>query len=75
VGLKKVLLPFSDMTQNKQIDVVKMFREGKNKCLIATSVAEKGLDIQQCNWVIKYLHTTNEIALVQAKGTAMILVF
>ncbi|XP_064631779.1 LOW QUALITY PROTEIN: antiviral innate immune response receptor RIG-I-like [Lineus longissimus] len=59
-----------DMTQNMQIDVVKKFRDGKHKVLISTSVAEKGLDIQQCNWVIKYLHTTNEIALVQAKGRA-----
>ena len=56
------------MTQNKQDDVVKYFREGKHKVIVATSVAEEGLDIRKCNLVLRYEHVTNEIAMVQTRG-------
>ncbi|XP_064630220.1 antiviral innate immune response receptor RIG-I-like isoform X2 [Lineus longissimus] len=65
-----IIMGTHEMTQAKQVDILEKFRKGEHRCLIATSVAEAGLDIQMCNWVIKYNHTTNEIALVQAKGRA-----
>jgi len=60
------------MTKNDQDNILKYFRDGKHKLIIATSVAEEGLDIQKCNLVIRYDHVTNEIAMVQARGNVMV---
>ncbi|NXI79480.1 DHX58 helicase, partial [Rhipidura dahli] len=58
------------MTQNEQQDVIKQFREGALNLLFSTSVAEEGLDIPECNIVVRYGLMTNEIAMVQARGRA-----
>ncbi len=60
------------MNQAQQDDVLQYFRNGKYKVIVATTVAEEGLDIQKCNLVIRYEHVTNEIAYVQARGTVAI---
>jgi ERCC4-related helicase len=57
------------MTKCIQKDVLALFRNGKHRLIIATTVAEEGLDIGNCNLVIKYEHVTNENARVQCKGT------
>lgn len=56
------------MTSVQQDDVLKYFRNGEHKVIIATSVAEEGLDVQKCNIVIRYEHVTNSIARVQTRG-------
>ena len=56
------------MSSRAQQEVVKNFKLGKSRLLIATSVAEEGLDIKECNCVFRYNYTTNEIGRVQAKG-------
>ncbi|XP_077010130.1 interferon-induced helicase C domain-containing protein 1 [Tamandua tetradactyla] len=61
---------FKPMTQNEQKEVISKFRAGKINLLIATTVAEEGLDIKECNIVIRYGLVTNEIAMVQARGRA-----
>ncbi|XP_061464617.1 interferon-induced helicase C domain-containing protein 1 isoform X2 [Rhineura floridana] len=61
---------FKPMTQNEQKEVIEKFRTGKVNLLIATTVAEEGLDIPECNIVIRYGLVTNEIAMVQARGRA-----
>ena len=56
------------MSSRAQQDVVKLFKLGNSRLLIATSVAEEGLDIKACNCVFRYNYSTNEIGRVQAKG-------
>ncbi|XP_068119157.1 ATP-dependent RNA helicase DHX58 [Hyperolius riggenbachi] len=58
------------MTQNQQQEVIKKFREGSLNLLISTSVAEEGLDIPECNIVVRYGLMTNEISMMQARGRA-----
>ncbi|XP_078667982.1 ATP-dependent RNA helicase DHX58-like isoform X2 [Branchiostoma floridae x Branchiostoma belcheri] len=58
------------MTAIKQREVIRRFREGELNLLIATTVAEEGLDIKECNFVIRYGLVTNEIAMMQASGRA-----
>lgn len=56
------------MTTAEQRDVLTKFRNGEVNVLIATTVAEEGLDIAACNFVIRYGLVTNEIAMIQAQG-------
>ncbi|XP_046569825.1 antiviral innate immune response receptor RIG-I-like [Haliotis rubra] len=58
------------MTRNEQVDAAELFRKGNHKIIVATSVAEEGMDFSKCNLVIRYEYVTNEIALVQARGRA-----
>ncbi|KAG9342969.1 hypothetical protein JZ751_015185 [Albula glossodonta] len=60
----------SHMTQNDQRQTIKQFRDGSLNLLISTSVAEEGLDIPECNLVVRYGLLTNEIAMQQASGRA-----
>uniref|UniRef100_A0A672IMX3 RNA helicase n=1 Tax=Salarias fasciatus TaxID=181472 RepID=A0A672IMX3_SALFA len=56
------------MTSAEQKDVLKKFGNGDVNLLIATTVAEEGLDIPACNFVIRYGLVTNEISMLQAMG-------
>ena len=58
------------MTQVDQEEVMKSFREGVCNLLVATSVAEEGLDVPACNLVIRFQHVSNEIAKTQTQGRA-----
>ncbi|KAL4657774.1 putative ATP-dependent RNA helicase DHX58 [Arapaima gigas] len=58
------------MTQNDQKQTIRRFREGALNLLVSTSVAEEGLDIPECNLVVRYGLLTNEIAMQQASGRA-----
>ncbi|XP_030592585.1 probable ATP-dependent RNA helicase DHX58 [Archocentrus centrarchus] len=58
------------MTQNEQAETIQNFRRGALNLLISTSVAEEGLDIPECNLVVRYGLLTNEIAQQQATGRA-----
>ena len=56
------------MTQNEQERVISRFHSGEKNLLLATSVAEEGLDIRDCNFVIRYDMMGNEISSVQSRG-------
>ena len=54
--------------QHFQIEILQKFREGKIKILIATSVAEEGLDIPNVDAIIFYEPVPSEIRLIQRRG-------
>lgn len=56
------------MTSTQQEEIIERFKSGGLRLLVATSVAEEGLDIPECNLVIKYNHVGNEVTTVQMRG-------
>ncbi len=58
------------MTQKKQGETLDKFRAGEFNCLVATSVAEEGLDIPSVDIVIFYEAVPSEIRLIQRRGRA-----
>ena len=56
------------MTQAEQEEKVRRFREGDIKLLICTSVAEEGMDIPECNLVIRYNVVKNEVTTLRTRG-------
>ncbi|KAF2873406.1 dicer-like protein-like protein 1 [Massariosphaeria phaeospora] len=53
-----------------QVMTVAKFRRGELNCLFSTSVAEEGLDIPQCNLVVRFDLYRTMIAYVQSRGRA-----
>jgi ERCC4-related helicase/ERCC4-type nuclease len=56
------------MSQKKQIQVLDSFREGKYTALVATSVAEEGLDIPRVDAVVFFEPVPSEIRTIQRRG-------
>ena len=56
------------MSQKEQKKIIEQFREGKFNCLVATSVAEEGLDIPSVDLVIFYEPVPSAIRTVQRRG-------
>jgi Fanconi anemia group M protein len=54
--------------QYKQIEILQEFREDKINILVATSVAEEGLDIPNVDAIIFYEPVPSEIRLIQRRG-------
>lgn len=57
-------------TYRQQIHTIQQFRKGHLNCLFATSVAEEGLDIPECNLVIRFDPCKTMIQYVQSRGRA-----
>ncbi|MFX0075831.1 MAG: helicase-related protein [Candidatus Hermodarchaeota archaeon] len=55
-------------SQDHQIEIIKRFKEGAIDVLIATSVAEEGLDIPNVDAIIFYEPVPSEIRLIQRRG-------
>ena len=56
------------MTQKEQINVLDNFRNGMYTAIVATSVAEEGLDIPKVDLVIFYEPIPSEIRSIQRRG-------
>lgn len=56
------------MTQEKQEQVLEEFRRGDFQVLVATSIAEEGLDIPEVDLVVFYEPIPSEIRYIQRRG-------
>ncbi|KAF2682135.1 hypothetical protein K458DRAFT_342502 [Lentithecium fluviatile CBS 122367] len=60
----------TNSTLKDQVLTVQKFRRGELNCLFSTSVAEEGLDIPQCNLVVRFDLYRSMIGYVQSRGRA-----
>lgn len=58
------------MPKQDQQDVIVAFKRGTFNLLVSTPVLEEGLDVPDCNFIIRYLYVSNEIAHRQTVGRA-----
>jgi ERCC4-related helicase len=56
------------LTQKKQKEIIKAFKNGEYDVLISTSVAEEGIDIPSVDLVILYEPVPSEIRMIQRRG-------
>ncbi|BAT80376.1 Endoribonuclease Dicer-like protein [Vigna angularis] len=59
-----------EMRTHQMQDTISKFRDGRVTLLVATSVAEEGLDIRQCNVVIRFDLAKTVLAYIQSRGRA-----
>jgi ATP-dependent RNA helicase DDX21 len=69
-----------DIAQNQREITLKRFREGKVRCLVATDVASRGLDIPSVDLVVQleppkevetYIHRSGRTARAGASGVCV----
>ncbi|CAF2139709.1 unnamed protein product [Rotaria magnacalcarata] len=58
------------MSAKYQRQVIKEFRKGEINVLVATAIAEEGLDITKCNLVFRFNKPPNFSSYMQSKGRA-----
>lgn len=57
-------------TFRQQVMTLLKFRKGEINCLFSTSVAEEGLDVPDCNLIVRFDMYTTMIQYVQSRGRA-----
>jgi len=58
------------VTYREQVLTIIKFKKGELNCIFATSVAEEGLDIPDCNVIIRYDLNNTLIQYIQSRGRA-----
>ena len=56
------------LRQKEQVKLIEQFKEGLYNVLVATSVAEEGLDIPSTDLVVFYEPIPSEILTIQRRG-------
>lgn len=58
------------MSFREQVLALQRFRRGETNCLFATPVAEEGIDIPECDLIIRFDMYNSVIQYIQSKGRA-----
>ncbi|KAK2613566.1 hypothetical protein N8I77_000473 [Diaporthe amygdali] len=61
---------YSSTSFRQQLMTILKFRDGELNCIFATSVAEEGLDIPDCNLIIRFDLYKTMIQYIQSRGRA-----
>ncbi|XP_052100748.1 interferon-induced helicase C domain-containing protein 1-like isoform X2 [Mytilus californianus] len=56
------------LSETEKKELLEDFRSHKIKLLVATSVGSEGIDVPECNIVMKYNYSGNEINIIQMRG-------
>ena len=56
------------LTQDEQTSILRDFQDGSYNVLVATSIAEEGLDMPSVDFVVFYEPIPSEIRLIQRRG-------
>lgn len=56
------------LSQREQVQILEEFRSGRYNVLVATQVAEEGLDIPECDLVVMYDNVPSPLRLIQRVG-------
>ncbi len=56
------------LSQKQQKEIIELFKRGKYRVLIATSVGEEGIDIPEVNLVVFYEPVPSDIRTIQRRG-------
>ncbi|XP_020230787.1 endoribonuclease Dicer homolog 2 isoform X2 [Cajanus cajan] len=59
-----------NQSRRKQNDIVEEFRMGLVNIIVATSILEEGLDVQSCNFVIRFDPSPTVCSFIQSRGRA-----
>ncbi|KAH8125046.1 hypothetical protein LI328DRAFT_156050 [Trichoderma asperelloides] len=60
----------ANMSLKGQVVSLQKFKRGETNCLFATSVAEEGIDVPECDVVIRFDLCVSAIQYIQSKGRA-----
>ncbi|KAK2616336.1 Dicer-like protein 1 [Conoideocrella luteorostrata] len=70
IGSQTVSSSIANMSINDQFQTLYKFREGEINCLFATQVAEEGIDIPDCDLIVRFDLYDSTIQYIQSKGRA-----
>ena len=62
------MLQFSSM--QVQVEILKRFKAGELNALVATAVAEEGLDITHCSLIVRWTLPATTRQFIQSRGRA-----
>ncbi|KAK1244347.1 hypothetical protein MKX07_003146 [Trichoderma sp. CBMAI-0711] len=70
IGSQSTASSAAYMSYREQIVSLQKFRYGETNCLFATSVAEEGIDVPECDVIVRFDLYSSAIQYIQSKGRA-----